>query len=1242
MPPKVRTHLSNPRADHEVESCNSTASLFLGGRRKSWMLNSNTFGFTPTTHSRSNSTTLLSASSSQPPPPALPPAPPPPLLPSRPHCPSSDNNAAATTTTSSSSSSEHAFSSPQGMRHPSSHLPSSPPRTLSISTPASAASSPPDNQLSAPVGPTRPSVSAPDKNGRLDSQVTVTNAFAPDSSLMSPVTPEESLHQQQLQFLQLQQQPQTQHVVSSFPPGNPSLSTASTTAIPATTATSSGGQTSASSTSQTSSLPSPDPSNLSYPSPSSAVDNNNGDQSCPVFPSPATGPAQIQTPQSLNSPQVRDTGLPAAVLPVAGTSTALNTLAVSPQHNRAHSFPMTLTTSAPQQMAGPNSTDVQIDDAFWAQSHQFLDMFVNDYSKTVGLSDSVELPRVRLLRDACHSRDLLYLALHQAYCLSTWAPSQFSSLPEYSGSAILGLKVVEQLLVENQRLSPSFLEWCSLFPRDYKLLATSPQYRAASQQVARCLASLHENWQAYDAQVRARAYPPLIDELVVRFGVTSSVMLSIVFLAMCRRVYGGRHEAQLKGLWLRNKQNYNCRFQTAQQINPEQMRLENEQLIKAYLALHTVHVNSPLVVTPAVGSPQVNSPQLVTVPHSFGSHARRQSMPSQPPTPSLPAASQQLSQPASPATISLPGSRGSVARPVIVQTRPQHHADQNSSVPTTVSNLPAQFTTNAHIRVPSADANQPSSRGVATVPYSPSALPVEGAPPSVYYNPQWMVTQQMTGQPSLPLSRETAPPTNADPTPPAPGPPAQQAATLRAPQARTNAIRANTPNSARARVENGTNRQPQRSGPTTPASRGSVAARPQQTRTPVAQTTLLPQPGWIPVNTVRPNSLRVALHQAHLRDPMLKMIHQTPTGEKEAELFQYLRAFMVPPTPLGLAECGFHWNFVLGPAHCQKMARSIFCGTGERSLRVLVEGCQTYRLRCIKVPPSASKLTGHDWSVAETAWPSVFYIFVNDVELYVRRKVHNGKDIPLDITDYLHEGINRVSIHLIRSPAEAKDVYYVAGVEVLDIAEYATVKSSARELPASESRARIQQRLSALAADDELSIVNDDLTVNLVDPFMARIFNTPVRGSTCAHQECFDLDTFLMTRASKSGKGPMKENWKCPICGEDARPTSLIIDGFLAEVLAELKRTNRVDDARAIQIKADGSWELKTDRESQAAEDRNGNRADSANGVSAKRKHDNITSASPLPQRLKTEVSSISSTGVGHNPQPASQVIELD
>jgi len=95
-------------------------------------------------------------------------------------------------------------------------------------------------------------------------------------------------------------------------------------------------------------------------------------------------------------------------------------------------------------------------------------------------------------------------------------------------------------------------------------------------------------------------------------------------------------------------------------------------------------------------------------------------------------------------------------------------------------------------------------------------------------------------------------------------------------------------------------------------------------------------------------------------------------------------------------------------------------------------------------------------------------------------------------------------------------------------------------------------------------------------------------------------------------------------------------------VLAELKRTNRVEGARAIQIKADGSWELKTNRESQAAEERNGNRAESANGVAVKRKHENVSSASPLPQRPKTEMSSTPSADAGAGRSPEPEVIELD
>jgi hypothetical protein len=167
---------------------------------------------------------------------------------------------------------------------------------------------------------------------------------------------------------------------------------------------------------------------------------------------------------------------------------------------------------------------------------------------------------------------------------------------------------------------------------------------------------------------------------------------------------------------------------------------------------------------------------------------------------------------------------------------------------------------------------------------------------------------------------------------------------------------------------------------------------------------------------------------------------------------------------------------------------------------------------------------------------------------------------------------------------ESRDIVYALAVEDMDTLSFTQARELAQVLPSPQSRERIRRRLSSSAADDELSIVSDYLTVNLVDPFMARIFNIPARGIMCGHLECFDLETYIMTRASKEGKVILKENWKCPICSTDACPQNLIVDGFLSEVRADLAHSGRLEGARAIKIKADGSWELRSDGESTSYE----------------------------------------------------------
>ncbi|KAE8165367.1 hypothetical protein BDV40DRAFT_286340 [Aspergillus tamarii] len=315
-------------------------------------------------------------------------------------------------------------------------------------------------------------------------------------------------------------------------------------------------------------------------------------------------------------------------------------------------------------------------------------------------------------------------------------------------------------------------------------------------------------------------------------------------------------------------------------------------------------------------------------------------------------------------------------------------------------------------------------------------------------------------------------------------------------------------------------------------------------------------------------------------------------------------------------------------------------GDPMRSFRFYSSGNRVYRLRCIKMPSAGSEVAESMWSVTESVWPSVFYVHVNGVELFVRRRVHNGKDLPLDITDHLREGDNMISLHFIRSPAEANDMLYAMGVEVLEISDLVRAFSLAQALPASECREQICQRLSSSSQDDEVSVVSDHLSINLVDPFTARIFSRPVRGRSCRHRDCFDHLTWIQTRASKSGKRSLKDDWKCPICGKDARPQQLVIDGYLQEVRAELARTNRLEGAKAILIKADGSWELKSESDAQPSSERGPD--STGERVPSKRKASEPSNHSPAPatQRPKSERTN-SMNGPVSNTHPP-EVITLD
>ncbi|RAH40309.1 MIZ zinc finger domain protein, partial [Aspergillus brunneoviolaceus CBS 621.78] len=704
-----------------------------------------------------------------------------------------------------------------------------------------------------------------------------------------------------------------------------------------------------------------------------------------------------------------------------------------------------------------------------------LDAFASHPGRNTSASVTLENARLRLLHDALSCQDLIYLVIHQLYTLVSYAPAELGQLQGFSEDQLTGLKTLEQLLVDNARLSPHFLQWAACFPEPISIMLHLPWWTAALSRAMTALAMLGHRWNAFEAHIRERGLPPLIEELVQNFALRSHVLHHTIFLALTRRISGpNKREERLSEIFRHDAALTEVRLAEVMKRSVPISRARKET--DAILTLYHINMGYPPPHTPpSVFGPQ---PVIASAPPQAGQpiHSARTPGVLSLPTPPLAGHSPQFTQ----------------ASPVSAAPAPVLHPHTPNLTPTM-----------AHMSV--------------TVP-SPGFIPSPTVTPG-----------QGPGHPRRPSVQAEA---------------AQQAILAM--------------------------RQTSRPG----------ALRPTPSK-PSTSTLLLPASGKkMPANAPPLHPLRDALHQVDLREPVHQLVRRDSTGQaQETKLFQYLDSFALMPRPLGRFECQFHWSFTLSQEAADRLPAPSQKSSGELShpVRVLMDGQQLYRMRCISVSPDTKPpIDESTWSRAACAWPSVIYIFVNDTELFVRRKLHHQKDVPLDITPHLRAGENRISMHFIRDAAEQKDKLYAAAVEIAQIAALEPVMALAQTLQADNSRRQIHQRLEQSSRneneDDDLHVVSSDLMINLVDPFTAHVFKQPVRGQLCLHSECFDHETFIQTRAGVSGPRALPNDWRCPICQGDARPQMLVRDEFMVDVHKELVRTNQLDDARAIRVALDGSW----------------------------------------------------------------------
>lgn len=367
-------------------------------------------------------------------------------------------------------------------------------------------------------------------------------------------------------------------------------------------------------------------------------------------------------------------------------------------------------------------------------------------------------------------------------------------------------------------------------------------------------------------------------------------------------------------------------------------------------------------------------------------------------------------------------------------------------------------------------------------------------------------------------------------------------------------------------------RRQQQPPPPTTSSRTVSQAHPSP-RSRQGSTALLPRPDLIQPQQRVPVPSRFGLHQAHLRSPVLQVANPTsPT-------YYFWQGYVRKPQRLKNANTAIEkLSFSLSAKEMGIIASALPAAPGAADTRLIDENHKMIRLRCVKRPADPAP-RDEDWAVADNSWVPHSYFTLNDVPLELRKKLHNGKDLPVDLTGLVRKGENILEVSVMSNTDDITHRSYLVAVEFLGVMTKASIKERCQKktIAAKGVLSDIRRKLLPSATDDDdIVLMDSTLTINLRDPFSAsKICDTPVRGTACLHNECFDLDTFLETRPRK-GDVTAADQWRCPICKADARPNVLVVDGFLVEVRKELERKGLLD-TRAIIVNQDGSWKPKSE-----------------------------------------------------------------
>lgn len=780
----------------------------------------------------------------------------------------------------------------------------------------------------------------------------------------------------------------------------------------------------------------------------------------------------------------------------------------------------------------------------------------------------VEFPRLGLLVDACESSDHFYLVLHQLFCIEHEARRSNGQISGLNEMHKKGLDVVAYLLVSNNKIVDNAVTWFSRFPLPLvDLIMIRPEFASAHAKVLRCLEKLATLWAEVRSQCTKRMYPPLVDELIVLFNVESFLFQQIIFRAILRDIWSGKPDECFRN----TEEVFNKDYKDVMKrlsigtIPVESVKIHQQIVINEYQALSRFHRQHTNAGPAASMAPPRQQPTQSHSGNRIMSQSEYNKNSQFPLTLDLQAAQRHsLSAASGPAPIAIQTNQVSNQGSHLNQS--QNIASnvflspQGSNFTQSPTTLQGSFTTVASMNSPgqwngqqyqrerrtSSTAGTPFSTLNNLHSYPQSTTPTQQTP--------HIVPSNMPGDPHVHLLQQN--------------PGMQQQPHNRAPLSNIS----NPRPIAQPEVRRSLSNRASETGLPTPSPRPFMQSPPSLP----PHTNVTPFISAHPALPAHPDPSLSALHQAHLRSPILSYVDLKGDPSNKAKCYRFIKHVLMPPEELSGKNRHVNWDFRVSKEVTDWFARDAPSTHGAPLTRTIMPGSRLCRIRCISLKEKIGMPTQSEWAVADNVWPGSTAVVLNGIALDIRKKTHHGKDLPIDVTSYIKPGQNNLSSAVIGFQKEST-ARFAIGVEFIQVVDEQKIKDEMRLLPENEARQRVLDQSKNM--DPDIEVIQSQRVLDLTDPFTARIFDVPVRGTNCHHNQCFDRDTFLQTRNAKVPGEPCgPDEFRCPICGLDARPQSLMMDMFFVGVRTCLKERGRLD-VKAIVLHDSGDWDIREEEE---------------------------------------------------------------